>query len=329
MKVGDVLAVVDAGATAAPLRPPKAARPPRRRPRHRRPPRRRQGRQGRAEGDADRAQDGRGARRRPVRRSPAAAMPAASPRRTSPARSSRLRRRPAAPASAPAAAPALRPPPPPPAKAAKPAAPVAAAGAAARARHPRRDPRAHVEAPPDHRPQPRRGAAHRGHADHLQRGGHDRADGAARAPQAGVQGALRPRPRHRLLLRQGLGGGAARVPPSQRRDPGRGDGAQAVLRHRDRRRRAAGPRRPGDPQRRGSVLRRHRAGDPRVRRQGAERHADARRPQGRLVHDHQRRRLRIDAEHADPEPAAGRHPRPAQDRGSARSPSRARSSSGR
>ena len=105
-------------------------------------------------------------------------------------------------------------------------------GAAARAGHPRRDPRADVEAPPDDRPQSGRGAAHRGHADHLQRGGHDRADGPARAPQAGVQGTLRPRARHRLVLRQGLGGGAARVPPSQRRDPGRGDGAQALLRHR-------------------------------------------------------------------------------------------------
>ena len=47
---------------------------------------------------------------------------------------------------------------------------------------------------------------------------------------------------------------------------------------------------------------------------------------GGIVHDHQRRRLRLAAEHADPEPAAGRHPRPAQDRGPARSPSRARSS---
>ncbi len=35
-----------------------------------------------------------------------------------------------------------------------------------------------------------------------------------------------------------------------------------------------------------------------LRRQGPERHADPRRPQGRLVHDHQRRRLRLAAEHA-------------------------------
>ena len=38
--------------------------------------------------------------------------------------------------------------------------------------------------------------------------------------------------------------------------------------------------------------------------------------QGRHVHDHQRRRVRIAAEHADPESAAGRHPRPAHDQGS-------------
>ena len=40
---------------------------------------------------------------------------------------------------------------------------------------------------------------------------------------------------------------------------------------------------------------------------------------GRHVHDHQRRRVRIADEHADPESAAGRHPRPAQDPGARRS----------
>ena len=39
--------------------------------------------------------------------------------------------------------------------------------------------------------------------------------------------------------------------------------------------------------------------------------------QGRHVHDHQRRRLRLAPEHADPQPAAGRHPRSAQDPGPA------------
>ena len=55
--------------------------------------------------------------------------------------------------------------------------------------------------------------------------------------------------------------------------------------------------------------------DPRLREARRGRHAVARRPQGRHVHDHQRRRLRLAAEHADPEPAAGRHPRPAHDPG--------------
>ena len=47
-------------------------------------------------------------------------------------------------------------------------------------------------------------------------------------------------------------------------------------------------------------------------------HAVARGDQGRHLHDHQWRRLRLAAQHAHPEPAAGRHPRPAQDRGAAR-----------
>ena len=49
-----------------------------------------------------------------------------------------------------------------------------------------------------------------------------------------------------------------------------------------------------------------------------QRHPDPRRPQGRHLHHHQRRRLRVADEHADPQPAAGRHPRPAQDRRPAR-----------
>ena len=125
VKVGDVLAVVDAGATAAaPAADGGAAATPA---------------PAAAAPAAKDAKDGQKAT--PTARkmaeahdvalsaSPAAAMPAASPRRTSPARSSRLRRRlrtgfgapaPAAPAAAPG------PPPLPPAKAAKPAAPVVA-----------------------------------------------------------------------------------------------------------------------------------------------------------------------------------------------------------
>ena len=43
--------------------------------------------------------------------------------------------------------------------------------------------------------------------------------------------------------------------------------------------------------------------------------------QGGTFTHHQRRRLRLAAEHADPQSAAGRHPRPAHDQGAARRPS--------
>ena len=56
-----------------------------------------------------------------------------------------------------------------------------------------------------------------------------------------------------------------------------------------------------------------RAADSRFREARRGRLAVAGGPQGRDVHDHQRRRLRVAAEHADPEPAAGRHPRAARD----------------
>ena len=61
-------------------------------------------------------------------------------------------------------------------------------------------------------------------------------------------------------------------------------------------------------------------GDPRLRETRRRRHADARGSRRRHVHHHQRRRLRLADEHADPESAAGRHPRPAQDPGPRRSP---------
>ena len=59
------------------------------------------------------------------------------------------------------------------------------------------------------------------------------------------------------------------------------------------------------------------------------RHAHARRSARRHVQHHQRRRLRLADEHADPQSAAGRHPRPARDQGAARSASAARSCCGR
>ena len=59
---------------------------------------------------------------------------------------------------------------------------------------------------------------------------------------------------------------AARVPAAQRRDPGRRDRLQALLRHRHGGRRRRRPGRAGPARRRPHVVRRHRAGDPRLRR---------------------------------------------------------------
>ena len=58
---------------------------------------------------------------------------------------------------------------------------------------------------------------------------------------------------HHVVLRQGVDRRAARVPPDQRRDPGRRDGAQALLRHRRRRRRERRARRAGAARRRPDV----------------------------------------------------------------------------
>ena len=76
--------------------------------------------------------------------------------------------------------------------------PAVQPGRAHRRAHP------HVEAARDDRAPARRGAEHRGDAHDLQRGRHDGGDGAARAPQAVVQGTPRRRPRHRVVLRQGV-----------------------------------------------------------------------------------------------------------------------------
>ena len=90
-----------------------------------------------------------------------------------------------------------------------------------------------------------------------------------------------------------------------------------------------GPDGPGDPRRRQAELRRDREGDRRLRRQGPRGDDLRHRPPGRHVHDHQRRRLRLAALDADPQPAPERHPRDARDPEAARSPSTTRSSSGR
>ena len=154
-------------------------------------------------------------------------------------------------------------------------------------------------------------------ADDLQRGRHDGGDGAARAPEGGVQGA------HGV----GLGiasffvkASVARCARSALNAEIQGD--EMVLKHYYdigiAVGAAAGAGRAGAARRRRDVVRADRAGRSATSRQARQRrHAVARGSQGRHVHDHQRRRLRIAPEHADPQPAAGRHPRPAQDRGAA------------
>ena len=62
--------------------------------------------------------------------------------------------------------------------------------------------------PPDDRQPAGRGAADGRHADDLQRGGHERGDGAAGAAQGSLQGALRGQPRLHVLLHQGRRRGA-------------------------------------------------------------------------------------------------------------------------
>ena len=74
----------------------------------------------------------------------------------------------------------------------------------------------------------------------------------ARAPQGGVQGAHGVGLGFTSFFVKAVGRRAEGLPPPQRRDPGRGDGAQALLRHRHRRRRAGGPGRAGHPRRRPS-----------------------------------------------------------------------------
>ena len=99
---------------------------------------------------------------------------------------------------------------------------------------------ADVAPPPDHRDAAARGAAHGRHADDLQRGRHDGGDGDRARPPRSVPGAPRRRPRLHVVLHRGRRRRAEGVPERQRRDPGRRDRPQALLRHRHRRRRRRG-----------------------------------------------------------------------------------------
>ncbi len=74
------------------------------------------------------------------------------------------------------------------------AAPVARARPSRRARRRRRGTREDDPPAPHHRAAAEGGAEHRGHADHLQRGGHDRGHGAAQRIQGRVREEARGRP---------------------------------------------------------------------------------------------------------------------------------------
>ena len=63
---------------------------------------------------------------------------------------------------------------------------------------------AHDAAAPHHRQPPQGSAEHRGHAHHLQRGGHDGGHGPARAPQGGFREEARRAAGLHVVLRQGL-----------------------------------------------------------------------------------------------------------------------------
>ena len=75
---------------------------------------------------------------------------------------------------------------------------------------------------------------------------------------------------------------------------------------------------PGGARRRQLCARRHREEDRRPRQARPRRQARHGGPERRHLHHHQWRRVRLDAEHADPQPAPGRHPRHARDQAAAR-----------
>ena len=89
-------------------------------------------------------------------------------------------------------------------KAAAAPAPAAAAPAAPRAAARARGAGAHDAPAQAHRRAAEGGAEHRRHADHLQRGRHDRGHGAAQALQGQLREAARREARLHVLLREGL-----------------------------------------------------------------------------------------------------------------------------
>ena len=101
------------------------------------------------------------------------------------------------------------------------------------------------QAPADHRPAPEGRAVHRGHADDLQRGRHDRGHGAADQVQGAVREEARRQARLHELLREGLRSGAQGRAGRQRRDRRHRSHLQELLSPRHRRRHRQGSRRAG------------------------------------------------------------------------------------
>ena len=116
--------------------------------------------------------------------------------------------------------------------------------------------RAPDQAAPDDRAAPQGGAEHRRHADDLQRGRHDRGDGAAGQVQRRFREEARREARLHGLLRQSLRPGAEGDPRRQRRDRRRRSRLQELLSPRHRRRHGQGPRRAGGARRRSARHRR-------------------------------------------------------------------------
>ena len=127
------------------------------------------------------------------------------------------------------------------------------------------------------------------------------------------------------LLRARLRAGAEGNPGRQRRDRRHRPHLQELLRHRRRGRHRAGLVVPVVRDCDQQVDRPDREGHRRIRPQSARRPAQDRRDAGRHVHDLEWRRLRLADVDADPERAAVRHPRHAQDPGAADGRSAARS----
>ncbi|CAA9246492.1 MAG: Dihydrolipoamide succinyltransferase component (E2) of 2-oxoglutarate dehydrogenase complex, partial [uncultured Craurococcus sp.] len=174
------------------------------------------------------------------------------------------------------------------------------------------DPAAH-----HHRAPAEGGAEHRCHAHHLQRGGYGRGHGAARRVPRRFREAAWREARLHVLLREGLRRRAEGIPRGQCRDRGRFGRLQEFRPYGHRGRRAERAGGAGAAQRRPDELRRDREDHRRSRQARPRRAAQAGGDGGRQLHHHQWRHLWQPDVDADPEPAAVRHPRDAQDPGAA------------